>query len=154
MIRSGASIESARVHRQAGELVQRFYPLGEEGFEVIERARMEYRVLDTHRVPAMPRSGYHRALQDPTFSEDDHPAEDLKLVEGQLILASSWFRVTVGLVAIKIAIGDKNYSAIEDDLFAPGEPSWAALSYEAADLSWWKDTAGDWQKPAQGLAIS
>jgi len=154
MIRQGASIESAKIHRRAGELVQRHYPLQNEDFEIIEQARVEYRVLDTHRVPSMSRSGYHRALEDPTFSEYDHPAEDPALVEGHLTLASSWFRATVGLKAIKMVIGDKNYAAVEDDLFAPGDSSWDALTYYAADLSWWKDVAGDWQKPAQALAIS
>ena len=152
----------ARCHASFRALLQEHLPVPQRLLDVVEGARAEFRTFDTGvvrepiRMGAEGGTGYHIALQDPSFNDGQHPDTNEDLVEAQRNYAGMFLRRTAGLAAIELTVGSAVYAELEPGLFRPGRTLGSGFEYQAGEQWVWADIAGNWSavgKRAVGASL-
>jgi hypothetical protein len=138
---------SAAIHHHLRDLIQQFFPLGDTDRELLEALRDEYRVMVDHDMSGrMPVTGYHTALIAPTFAEGRAVDDAPELVKAQERYASRYLRLLAERRAIALCVGEREFSARRSEFLQPSWPGYEVLEYDAGSLSWWTNSASDWQR--------
>jgi hypothetical protein len=141
MARAGHPDE-AEYHRKAAALEEQYLPLADDLLAEIERAKDEFRRLDTKQAPVMPVNGFHMALLDPEHGDPDDP----ELIEVQLRHANMYFRLEAAKTALRIALTDRQFEKVEEDLLTSMPTGgYEKLTWDLVSLRPWTDTAEKWR---------
>jgi len=132
--------DQAEYHRNAAMLEQKYLPIPDDLLAEIDRAKDEFRRLDTREPPAMPANGFHLALLDPEHGDPDDP----ELIEVQLRFANKYFRFEAERTALRIALKPRQFAKPEDDLLHSFSWSYERLEWDLVSLGNWAETAEKW----------
>lgn len=141
MARSGHP-DQAEFHRGAAMLEHKYLPLPDDLVAEIDRAKAEFRRLDTREAPVMPANGFHMALLNPENGAPDDP----ELIEVQLRFANKYFRFEAERTALRIALKPRQFAKLEDELLGSFSWSHESLEWDLVSLGNWTETAEKWRE--------
>jgi hypothetical protein len=82
------------------------------------------------------------ALLDPEHGDPDDP----ELIEVQLRHAEKYFRLQAATTALGIALSERQFAKVEEDLLTSSTFGYEALAWDLISLRLWTDTAEKWRE--------